>query len=143
MDDFGHWINEQGEQEEDTFGFIYIIENKTLNKKYIGKKQLTRKIKKKPLKGKKNKRIEHKESDWKTYCSSSNELQQDINKYGKENFVFRIIKWCGSKWELQYEEQKLQFDMDVLLKPDQFYNGIVNLRVNRPPKLLLEKLAGK
>ena len=55
---------------EGTFGFIYEIINTINNKKYIGKKQMVRKIKRKPLKGKKRKRIDFIESDWKTYTGS-------------------------------------------------------------------------
>lgn len=132
----GHWIiNENINVHEDMFGFIYEITNKINGKKYIGKKQCIRKIKRKPLKGKTRNRIDHKESDWKTYTSSSNELNEDIQKYGKENFEFRILKICGSKWELAYQEAKLQFENNVLLN-DGFYNGVINLRIGRPPNKL-------
>ena len=122
---------------ENMFGFIYEITNKVNGKKYIGKKQCVRKIKRKPLKGKTRNRIDHKESDWKTYTSSSNELNEDIQKYGKENFEFRILKVCGSKWELGYEEIKEQIARDVLRRDD-YYNGIINVRIGTPPKSLLK-----
>ena len=71
---------------KDTFGFIYEITNLTNNRKYIGKKQMVRKIRRKPLKGKKRKRIDYIESDWKTYTGSSDILNEDIkvrkNKQG-------------------------------------------------------------
>ena len=118
------------------FGFIYEITNKINGKKYIGKKQCVRKIKRKPLKGKTRNRIDHKESDWKTYTSSSNELNEDIKKYGKENFEFHILKVCGSKWELGYEEIKEQIARDVLRRDD-YYNGIINVRIGTPPKSLI------
>jgi hypothetical protein len=132
----GHWlINEDVHVHENMFGFIYEITNKVNNRKYIGKKQCIRKIKRKPLKGKTRNRIDHKESDWKIYTSSSNELNEDIKKYGKENFEFRIIKVCGSKWELGYEEIKEQISKNVLLRDD-YYNGIINVRIGCPPKNL-------
>lgn len=135
--DLGHWLIEEGVYlHEDMFGFIYEITNKVNGKKYIGKKQCVRKIKRKPLKGKTRNRIDHKESDWKTYTSSSNELNEDIKKYGKENFEFRILKVCGSKWELGYEEIKEQIARDVLRRDD-YYNGIINVRIGTPPKSLL------
>ena len=82
--DTGHWlINENVYVFENMFGFIYEITNKVNGKKYIGKKQCVRKIRRKPLKGKTRNRIDHKESDWKTYTSSSNELNEYIQKYGK------------------------------------------------------------
>jgi len=136
--DTGHWvINEGVYVHENMFGFIYEITNKTNGKKYIGKKQCSRRVKRKPLKSKTRNRIDHKESDWKTYTSSSKELNEDIQKYGIENFEFRIIKVCGSKWELAYYEAKLQFENEVLLNSN-FYNGVINLRIGRPPNNLIQ-----
>ena len=119
MNDFGHWIlSENVHVNEETFGFIYEIKNNIIGKKYIGKKQIKSKIRRKPLKGKKRCRIDFKESDWKTYTGSSNDLNEDIKKYGKENFTFTILKTCGSKWELAYFECKIQLEKNVLLKED-------------------------
>jgi hypothetical protein len=133
----GHWnVHVDANFNEQSFGFIYLITNTITNKKYIGKKQCTSKIKRKPLKGKKKNRIEHKESDWKEYTSSSNDLNEDIKKYGKSNFEFLILKGCNSKWELAYYEIKEQLDKQVLLRDD-YYNGIINVRIGRPPKSVL------
>jgi hypothetical protein len=138
--EYGHWIlKESVKITEETFGFIYLITNLINNKKYIGKKQCISKFKRKPLKGKKNKRIEYKESDWKSYTSSSTELNTDIVKLGKDKFKFEIIKECSSKWELAYEEIKEQLKREVLLHDD-YYNGIINVRIGRPPKNLLNKV---
>lgn len=138
--DLGHWQTEQVINESNLpYGFIYVITNLKDNKKYFGKKQIKTVKKLKPLKGKKNKRHFDAETDWKTYTSSSRELNEDIVKYGKENFKFEIIKWCDSKFELAYYEAKIQFDNDVLLKPG-FYNGIINCRIGKAPRSLLEKL---
>ena len=139
MNNTGHWIlNENVIIDDDTFGFLYEITNKINNKKYIGKKQCFMRLKRKPLKGKKRNRISNVESTWREYTSSSNELNGDIEKYGKENFEFRILKTCGSKWELAYEEIKEQIVKDVLLRDD-YYNGIINVRIGTPPKTLKEK----
>ncbi len=132
--DTGHWLlKENVNINEDTFGFIYEITNNVINKKYIGKKQCVKKIRKPPLKNKKRARISHSISDWKTYTSSSNELNNDIIKYGKDNFTFTILKTCSSKWSLAYYEIKEQIDRGVLLRDD-YYNGIINVRIGRPPK---------
>jgi hypothetical protein len=132
--DTGHWILTENLDFDDLyFGFIYEIKNRTTNKKYIGKKQMQSKLRKKPLKGKKRFRIEYKESDWKSYTGSSNDLNEDIEKYGKDNFSFTILKMCHSKWELAYFECKLQLENDVLLRDD-YYNGIINVRIGKAPK---------
>jgi hypothetical protein len=135
----GHWLLNEGVIIDDnTFGFLYEITNKINNKKYIGKKQCFMRLKRKPLKGKKRNRISNVESTWREYTSSSNELNGDIEKYGKENFEFRILKICGSKWELAYEEIKEQILKNVLLRDD-YYNGIINVRIGTPPKSIKEK----
>ena len=130
MIDSGHWNIICEEVEELPYGFIYLITNKISGRKYIGKKQIQTLVKRPPLKGKKRRRISTKETDWKTYTSSSNELNNDIATLGIENFQFDIIRWCNSKSALAYFEAKAQFDHDVLLS-DEYYNGIINLRIGR------------
>ena len=127
---------------EDAFGFIYEIVNITNGKKYIGKKQMKRKIRRLPLKGKKRKRIDYIETDWKTYTGSSDNLNIDIAKLGLDKFVFKILKFCNSKFELSYFEAKMQFEKDVLLSED-YYNGIINCRIGKAPKLFLEQYYNK
>lgn len=136
--DLGHWstslIIEEGNI---PYGFIYKITCLITGKKYIGKKQCKSILKRKPLKGKKNKRHEVIETDWKIYTSSSRELNEDILKYGKDNFEFEIIEICDSKFALAYREAKIQFDEEVLLRDD-YYNGIINLRVSKPKNYILK-----
>ena len=135
--DTGHW-KVYGPVPEDAFGFIYEITNLTNGKKYIGKKQMKRKIRRLPLKGKKRKRIDFKESDWKSYIGSSDSLKIDIDTLGSNKFLFEILKFCNNKFELSYFEAKMQFDKDVLLD-ENYYNGIINCRIGKPPKQLLER----
>jgi len=135
--DTGHWKVYQAVP-DDAFGFIYEIINTTNGKKYIGKKQMKRKIRRNPLKGKKRKRIDHIESDWKTYTGSSDALNIDIATLGIDKFIFKILKFCNSKFELSYFEAKMQFEKDVLLSED-YYNGIINCRIGKAPKLFLEQ----
>ena len=113
---------------EEYVGFVYLITNLTNNKKYIGKKLTKFKVTKKPLKGKKNKRRSTKESDWRTYWGSSPHLQEDVEKIGPDNFTREILYYCTSRGELSYLEAKEQFDREVL-KTDEYYNGIINVRV--------------
>lgn len=138
--DLGHWqTNLLLEDTNLPYGFLYIITNDITGKKYIGKKQMKSVKKMAPLKGKKNKRHREVETDWKEYTSSSNDVNEDIQKYGKDKFTFEIIRLCDSKFELAYYEAKLQFENNVLLT-NKFYNGIINCRIGRAPRSLLEKL---
>jgi len=119
-------------------GFVYEITNTHNGKKYIGKKLTKFKVTKKPLKGKKNKRRSTKESDWRTYWGSSPHLQEDVEKIGPDNFTREILYYCTSRGELSYLEAKEQFDREVL-KTDEYYNGIINVRVGSS-KALTESL---
>ena len=123
---------------EEYIGFVYLITNLTNGKKYIGKKLAKFKVTKKPLKGKKNKRRSTKESDWKTYWGSSDHLNADVEQLGPENFTREILYYCTSRGELSYLEAKEQFDREVL-KTDEYYNGIINVRVGSS-KALIESL---
>ena len=132
--DYGHWLLDEGVSHLSVFfGFIYEITNTVNGRKYIGKKQCMSRLKRKPLKGKRRNRIEYVDSDWREYTSSSNELNDDIKKYGKDKFVFKIIRLCDSKWALAYYEIKEQIERDVLLSND-YYNGIINVRIGKVPK---------
>ena len=139
--DCGHWALGEGvEMTEETFGFIYIITDNTVSppKSYIGKKQCVSRVKRKPLKGKKRNRIDCKESDWKSYTSSSNEINENIKNYGKDKFIFKILRTCDSKWALAYYEIKEQIENEVLFK-EEFHNGIINCRIGKAPKAEMDK----
>ena len=115
-------------------GFVYLITNTTTGQKYIGKKLAKFKTTKPPLKGKKNKRRGYKESDWKDYWGSSDRLQADVDKLGPKSFTREILYLCKSRAEMSYIEAREQFDRRVL-ETDEYYNGIINVRVGGSDKL--------
>jgi hypothetical protein len=127
MQDYGHW-KVYGDMPKDVIGFIYKITNNINNRKYIGKKLLKFKTSKKPLKGRINKRRGTKESDWRTYTGSCNQLNEDISKIGKDQFSFEILSWCKSKSDLSYEEMKQIILANALYDKD-YYNEYVGGRV--------------
>jgi hypothetical protein len=112
----------------DNWGFVYIIEDTINNKKYIGKKQFWFK-KYKTVKGKKKGYLA--ESDWQTYFGSNDKLNEEISTNGNEHFKRTILKLCGSKSECSYWEAKYQFEFDVILKPDEYYNQWISVKVTR------------
>ncbi len=126
------WLFESKEIEvlpEDCVGFVYLITNLTNNRKYIGKKLARFKTSKPPLKGRKNRRRGTKESDWREYYGSNDELNKDIEQLGTENFQREILYYCNSKAECSYIEAREQFRHKVLETP-QYYNGHIQVRVH-------------
>lgn len=99
-----HWNHNFELDVSNSFGFIYYVENKLNGKKYIGKKQY--------YSYKSGKKF--KESDWKTYTSSSKHLNEDIKNFGIENFYFEILFECESRGDLTYAESNLQHKNNVL-----------------------------
>lgn len=126
---------------DDCEAFVYLITNTTNNKKYIGKKLAKFKKTRPPLKGKKNKRRSKVESDWKDYWGSSEHLQQDVQQLGEDKFTREILYYCESRGIASYLEAREQFERRVL-ETDEYYNGIINVRVGGS-KILREGLKGK
>ena len=112
------------------YGFIYRITNTVNGYDYVGRKYFKTIKKRPPLKGKKNKRRETVETDWKTYWGSSPRLQADIDLLGKDKFTREIIHLCESRGETNYLEAYYQFKEDVLLRENN-YNGIIQIRLGK------------
>jgi len=93
----------------DYFGFVYLITNKSNNRKYVGRKYFfsfrTPKGKKRKVKS---------ESDWKNYYGSCPELKEDIIKFGRENFSRIILSLHKTKGKTNYEETRQLFINNVL-----------------------------
>jgi|TARA_R110000803_G_scaffold25524_4_gene60995 hypothetical protein len=113
---------------EDCEAFVYLITNKQSGMMYVGKKLAKFKTTKPPLKGKKNKRRGTKESDWKDYWGSSDRLNADVLALGEDQFIREILHYCPTRGIASYIEAREQFERKVLLTDD-YYNGIINVRV--------------
>ena len=116
-----------------TFGFVYKVITPE-GKKYIGKKVLYHNQKKKLTKAelaeqsgrgrKKSFRIIQKESDWKKYYGSNKHLKNQITEgeVTLESLGKQIIEIGFNKKHLTYLETKYLFQLEVLEKPDEYYN---------------------
>lgn len=113
----------------DNVGFVYIIQDLSNNKKYIGKKLFFSKIRKPPLKGKTRKRTFISESDWKDYYGSSEELKEIVEK-GDRSFTREILVLCQTKGIMSYMEAKIQFERDVLLRDD-YFNSFIGCKIHK------------
>lgn len=129
----GKEITDISQFPQNTFGFVYeVITPK--GKKYIGKKVLFHNVKKKLTKvelseqtgrgRKKTFRVIQKESDWKKYYGSNSHLKNQINskEVTLENLRKQVIEVAFNKKHLTYLETKHLFQMEVLEKPDLYYN---------------------
>lgn len=112
---------------EGVVGFVYLITNTLTGRKYIGKKGTTSAAYK-TVKGKRKKL--RKESNWKEYYGSCEELLKDIAVLGKEHFSKEVIHLSRSKGENSYWEAKLQFEADVLYHPEQYYNRFIGCKIH-------------
>ena len=115
---------------EDNIGFVYIITDKSNDKKYVGKKLFQSKRRLPPLKGKTRKRTVIKESDWQEYFGSSDEVKALVEEKGADNFHREILHLCKTKGVMSYLELYEQMKNHVLLD-DNFYNGIVQVKIHR------------
>jgi hypothetical protein len=97
-------------------GFVYLITNTTNDRKYIGKKSFWAR-----RKDKKTGRRKTKESDWKNYFGSCDELNQDVKLLGQDKFKREILYLCPHKKSMSYYETMEQFKRDVLMTDD-YYN---------------------
>ena len=120
----------ESEDISEYYGFIYRITNTVNGHDYVGRKYFTTIKKRPPLKGKKNKRRETIETDWKEYWGSSPRLLADIEQLGKDKFTREIIHLCNSRGETNYMEAYYQFTEGVLLREDN-YNGIIQIKLGK------------
>lgn len=133
------WLYEGVEVTElpECVGFVYLIINNKSSRSYIGKKLShfsKTSIKTVTLKSgiKKKKKVKTQvESDWRTYWSSSTELQNDVKELGEENFTREILFYCQSKGTLSYIELREQILNKVLEDSTLWYNGIIQAKIHR------------
>ena len=120
----------ESEDINEYYGFIYRITNTVNGFDYVGRKYFKTIKKRPPLKGKKNKRRETVETDWKDYWGSSARLVEDMARLGKDKFTREIIHLCKSRGETNYMEAYYQFKEGVLLKENN-YNGIIQIKLGK------------
>jgi hypothetical protein len=97
-------------------GFVYLITNLENGMKYIGKKHFWER-RKNPKTG----RRQTKESDWRNYFGSCDQLKEDVKKLGKDKFKREILYLCPHKKSMSYYETYEQFKRNVLLD-ETYYN---------------------
>ena len=128
------WIGLPENITEEHLSIIYKITNKTTLKSYVGKCQLWSTKKLPPLKssGKTRKRKVTKPSNYLNYYGSSEELKKEVEQYGKDNYIREVLDIASCKWDAAYKELLYQIKYNVI-QSDEFYNGILNVRLIKMP----------
>ena len=138
MTDTGHWEFPHDFEVSDWHGFIYRITELDTGKQYIGKKVFWRRNRVK-VKGRKNRKVVYKESDWKTYTGSSSNLNEAIKQKGMDNYRFEIESLHKTKASMSYAEVRKQVLEDVLRArlpngDKKYYNGQIGSVKYIPPE---------
>lgn len=126
--DIGHWTSLWNPSENipwdltNKYGFVYVITNVKLNKKYIGCKAFY---------FKRGNKI--KESDWKSYTGSNTQLNKDIEIQGKQDFTFYIVQQYNTKVETKYHEARLIM-MNNAIYDNGFYNEFLSIKMKGKKK---------
>ena len=132
-------INSIDKMPDGTYGFIYQVTHLPSNRKYIGKKVLyferNVKLGKKELEILKEERKSKgiggrapakkkvvKESDWKTYYGSQNEIKELVKDGKESDFKREILKFVDNKKHLTYFECKYLFIYEVLENNNEYIN---------------------
>lgn len=135
----GRLITEISDMPEGTYGFIYEVLHKPTGKKYIGKKVLyferNVKLGKRALEELKaerkaagiggrvpQKKKVIKESDWKNYYGSHEEIKRLVKESDPEDFTRRILQFVPEKKLLTYYECKYLFINSVLDERNNYIN---------------------
>jgi len=128
----GHWISTNPVNPVGLHGFVYVICNTIDDKYYVGKKNFLHGGKKNyKRKGIKVPNYKYgTETNWKDYTGSSADLNLDIAKNNKDDFIFLMLRLYPTRGGLSYGEANLQHKLDVLTlrcKKDKlkFYNGAI------------------
>jgi hypothetical protein len=127
-------INNPTFNTDDYYGYVYMTTNLENGRKYIGKKifkhTTNKKLGKKELaalptqRGRTpSKKKVIKESDWKTYYGSADEVKQWAKSTSPDKLIRVILRLCHSSKELTYYETKHLFDYDVLTNDTVWVNS--------------------
>ena len=113
--DYGHWSVFEETNIKNHIGFVYVITFEN-GKKYVGAKKIWKRIKAAPSTFKRGPKKGFEESDWKTYTSSSNELNSMIEK-GINPKEYLIVGWYPTWGKTLMAEMEMQLANDVLRDP--------------------------
>ena len=129
-----HWIYKNEplvDIPEGVFGFVYQITNLSDDRKYIGRKYVTKSLRKAVKKKDGTKAVRKRkvvsESNWRAYTGSCEPLNKQIELLGKERFRFEILCLCPTKGTTNFAEEFCQMRAGVIFD-DSYYNDSIGAR---------------
>lgn len=135
----GNQVLSVDDMPEGVYGFIYEVTHLPSGRKYLGRKQVTF-TRKKKIGKRESKQIKEqkklngeravspkykyvtKESDWKDYYGSSDEVKELIKEGSTDDFKREILEYAFHKKQLSYKETSLLFTRKVL-ETDEYINS--------------------
>lgn len=121
MSDQGHWVGQKADP-HNNFGFIYLIEDLTTGKAYVGKRQYW--LAKPRVKGCKSKVSDKSspkwkascwtESPWRDYRGSSKDLAKWQREFPSHEYRYTILEQFVCRGDLVYGEVKWMWEFRVL-----------------------------
>lgn len=114
--DNGHWSFTEQLDYENAFGFVYLIVNKKTKQKYLGKKIFRGN-------GKSNR---GRQSNWRTYTSSSKDVNALIEELGIDAFDFYIVEQYYTRGGLSWAETWSQCHVEVPTNNHIWYNRFID-----------------
>lgn len=114
-----------------TYGFVYLITDTETGRWYVGKKFFwsSRRVKNKDT-GKVKKTLV--ESDWRKYCGSNKNLQEEVKAcdHAEKRFIREILHLCRNKSECAYLELQEQVERKALLS-SKSYNDWIQVKIRK------------
>jgi len=135
----GNQVSSVDDMPEGVYGFIYEVTHLPSGRKYLGRKQVTF-TRKKKIGKRESKQIKEqkklngeravspkykyvtKESDWKDYYGSSDEVKELLKEGSTDDFKREILEYAFHKKQLSYKETSLLFTRKVL-ETDEYINS--------------------
>ena len=114
--DNGHWNFTEQLDYNNAFGFVYLIKDTKNGMMYIGKKIFrgTGKINR------------GKPSNWRTYTSSSKDINALIEENGKDSFEFHVLEQYYTRGGLSWAETWSQCFVEVPTNNHIWYNRFID-----------------
>lgn len=114
--DNGHWIFPEQLDFKKAHGFIYVIRRVSTGQLYIGRKHFRSA----------GKLTKGKQSNWRSYTSSSKEVNAQIEAFGKDDFRFFVLEQYYSLGAVGWAETWSQCHAEIASNHEKYLNRLID-----------------